>query len=295
MNWSAISFDWNQVRASLATVEEGSLSAAARATGLAQPTLGRQVAALEEALGVVLFERVGRSLTLTASGAELLEHVRAMGEAANRLSLSASGQSQRIDGLVRISASDVTAAYHLPPIIAQIRDIAPGIEIEVVAANDLSDLQRRDADIALRHVRPEAPELYARKLRDEVAYFYGTPDYFDRMGRPSSRNDLGHHSFLCYGAPEQMLQHFRGMKLDVSRENCRYYSENGVAAWQMVCAGLGIGIMSESIGRAAPEVVPVLQNDVAVSFSTWLVSHRELQTSPRIRLVFDALARAFGA
>lgn len=87
-------FDWNHIRAFLATAEEGSLSAAARQLRLTQPTLGRQVSALEDDLGVLLFERVGRSLHLTDAGAELLEHMRAMGQAADRVSLAASGQSQ---------------------------------------------------------------------------------------------------------------------------------------------------------------------------------------------------------
>src|SRR5262245_35319849 len=97
MDWGQLGFDWNRARAFLATAEEGSLSAAARALGVAQPTLGRQVAALERELGVALFERVGRGLKLTAGGLDLLEHVRRMGEAAQRVSLSASGKSQSIE------------------------------------------------------------------------------------------------------------------------------------------------------------------------------------------------------
>ncbi|MCJ7598755.1 MAG: LysR family transcriptional regulator, partial [Methyloceanibacter sp.] len=146
MNWRSVAFDWNQARAFLATVEEGSLSAAARALGMTQPTLGRQVAALEQELGVVLFERVGRGLTLTPNGLELVDHVRAMRDAASQVSLTASGQSQTIEGSVCISASEAVAAYQLPPILAKLRDIAPGIEVEVVASTAVSDLRRREAD-----------------------------------------------------------------------------------------------------------------------------------------------------
>ena len=98
MDWRSVKFDWNRARAFLVTAEEGSLSAAARALGMAQPTLGRQVSALESELGVILFERAGRGLALTQSGLELVEHVRAMGDAATRVSLTASGQSQSIEG-----------------------------------------------------------------------------------------------------------------------------------------------------------------------------------------------------
>jgi DNA-binding transcriptional LysR family regulator len=96
MDWRSVQFDWNLARAFLVTAEEGSLSAAARELGLTQPTLSRQVAGLEEELGVTLFERVGRGLELTPSGAELLEQVRAMGDAAGNLKLTAVGQSTTI-------------------------------------------------------------------------------------------------------------------------------------------------------------------------------------------------------
>lgn len=290
MNWSSISFDWNHVRAFLATVEEGSLSAAARATGQTQPTLGRQVAALEEAIGVTLFERVGRSLTLTPSGAQLVDHVRAMGEAASRISLTASGQSQTVAGLVRVSASDVMATYHLPRVLVRLRDVAPSIEVEVVASDALSDLQRREADIALRHVRPEQSELIARKLGDNNAYFYATPDYIKRLGGPTTMPELDRADFIAYGSPELMLTYLTGWGIPATRANIRYHSESGVVGWQMVREGLGIGVMSEKVAALSSEVVQVLPDMAPIVFPTWLVSHRELLTSTRIRLVYDLLA-----
>jgi len=198
MNWQAVSFDWNQARAFLATAEEGSLSAAARALGQTQPTLGRQVAALEDHLGVTLFERVGRSLSLTQSGLELLDHFRAMGDAASRVSLTASGQSQTIEGHVSITASDVMSAYFLPPILKQLRDVAPGIDVEVIASNDFRDLLRREADIAIRHVRPEQPDLIARLVTEASAQLYASSEYLDRYGRPETASDLSDAVFIGF-------------------------------------------------------------------------------------------------
>ncbi|MCA9573473.1 MAG: LysR family transcriptional regulator, partial [Myxococcales bacterium] len=121
MDWRRIDFDWNRARAFLVAAETGSFSAAARALGASQPTIGRQVAALEEELGVALFERVGGGLVLTPTGLELLDDLRAMGEAATRVSLVAAGQSGSLDGDVTITASQVVTAYVLPPILAAIR------------------------------------------------------------------------------------------------------------------------------------------------------------------------------
>ena len=137
MDWRSVTFDWNRARAFLVTAEEGSLSSAARALGMAQPTLGRQVTALEQELGVALFERVGRGLALTPSGLELVEHVRAMGDAARRVSLTASGRSQSIEGTICITATEVYAAFVLPPIAEKLRRSAPGITVEIVASTVL--------------------------------------------------------------------------------------------------------------------------------------------------------------
>lgn len=292
MNWNAISFDWNQARAFLATAEEGSLSAAARALGQTQPTLGRQITALELDLGVVLFERIGRSLTLTPCGLELLDHVRAMGDAAGRISLTASGQSQSIEGQVCISASDAMAAYILPAALKRLRKEAPKIEIEVVASNALSDLRRREADIAIRHVRPEQPDLIAKLVRDARAYLYAAPEYLDSHGRPKSPADLAAHHFIGFGQPDRLIAALKDEGLEISRRNFTAGSESGVVAWEMTKQGLGIGIMAEEIAGLTPEIERVLPERPPFLFPLWLTTHRELHSSRRIRLVFDFLAEA---
>ena len=290
MNWNTVSFDWNQVRAFLATVEEGSLSAAARALGLTQPTLGRQVAGLEQALGVVLFERVGRSLLLTPSGLELLDHVRAMGQAASRISLTASGQSQDIKGQVRITASDVFSAYLLPPIVARLRAAAPGLEIHIIAANDIRDLQLREADIAIRHVRPDQPELIARLVANLTGHFYAATSYLDQRGRPQTKADLAAHDFISFGKPAEMIGYLAAHDIPLTPQNFPVNSENGIVAWLLVQQGLGILPMSDEVAAATPGTEAVLPKMDAFSFPMWLTTHRELHTSRRIRLVFDILA-----
>ena len=294
MNWSAIAFDWNQVRAFLATAEEGSLSAAARALGLAQPTLGRQVSGLENALGVILFERRGRSLTLTASGLDLLEHVRAMGDAATRISLTASGHSQTIAGKVRISASDVVSGHLLPPVLDTLRRTAPGIEIEIVATNAISDLRRREADIAIRHTRPDQPELIARLLRESWWAIYAAKRYVDAHGQPRTPEDLRGATFIGFDADHsRLVAGLRELGLPVSRDNIRLSSEIGIVAWEMVRRGLGVGVMMHEVAELDPQIIRILPDLPKLPVPIWLTTHRELHTSRRIRLVFDHLAAAF--
>ena len=292
MDWQSISFDWNQVRAFLVTAEEGSFSAASRALGLTQPTLGRQVSALEDRLGVILFERLGRSLSLTPSGLELLDHVRAMGDAASRLSLTASGQSQRIEGRVCITATDVMSMYLLPDALKRLREVAPGIEVEVVASNDVRDLRRREADIAIRHGRPEQPDLIAKLLRETSVHLYASSDYLDQHGRPTSPSDLSEAVFIGFDQSDRLLTRLNETGLTLTKNNFKLISESGAVAWELVKQGLGIGLMVKEVGDRTAGVECVLPDLDPITIPIWLVTHRELHTSRRIRLVFDLLAES---
>ncbi|MEM6664944.1 MAG: LysR family transcriptional regulator [Pseudomonadota bacterium] len=290
MEWRKLSFDWNQARAFLATAEEGSLSAAARALGMTQPTLGRQVAALESDLGVTLFQRVGRSLELTPAGLELLEHVREMGEAANRISLTASGQSEAIDGEVCIAATHIVATVHLPPILRRLADVAPGISVEVRASGALSDLRRREADIAIRHARPEQPDLVAKLVREVSVHFYASNDYVARRGMPKTPADLADAPFIVSERSQRMVEWLNGVGVPATRDAVHYVSEDSNVIWAMVQAGLGVTILDRDSAAMKPGIVDLLPGMTPIKIPMWLVAHRELNTSRRIRLVFDLLA-----
>ena len=289
MDWKSVKFDWNRARAFLVTAEEGSLSAAARALGMTQPTLGRQVTALEAELGVVLFNRVSTGLVLTPGGLELLDQARIMGDAANRMSLSASGQSKEIEGSICISASEVDAIFRLPAIIAKLRKMAPGIEVEIVASNTPSDLGRREADIAIRNFRPTQPELIAKKIKDIPAQLYATPEYLKNIGMPTTIADLNQANFISFDSTDRLLKALNERGLNLSKKNFRLISENYIVHWELVKKGLGIGIMPADIGDAEPLVQPVLNGFKLLTFPMWLTAHSELKTSRRVRMVFDLL------
>ncbi len=283
-------FDWNRARAFLVTAEEGSLSAAARALGMAQPTLGRQVSALEQELGVVLFDRVGKGLILTQGGLELVEHVRAMGNAASRVSLTASGQSQSIEGSICITASEIYSAFLLPPVIAKLRQLAPGVEIEVVASNSLSDLQRREADIAVRNARPTQPDLIAKRVKQDSALLYASPDYLDRIGNPATLEDLSRADFIGFDSNDVFLSGLNAHGLTLTPHNFPVLTANHLVLWEFVKNGVGIGVAPTWLGDAEPRVQQVLADFKPIVFPIWLVAHRELATSRRVRMVFDLLA-----
>ena len=293
MDWKSVKFDWNRARAFLVTAEEGSLSAASRALGIAQPTLGRQVSALEEELGVALFERVGRGLELTPSGTELVEHVKAMGEAASKVSLMATGQSQTLEGNICISTSEVYAGHVMPQIIKALREAAPGITVELVASNELSDLKRREADIAIRTGESSQPDLIAKKVKVASFGLYAASAYLDKLGRPEEPEDLVNHEFIgfAYG-PEfiDAIQQFFGVTLTHAHFPVLCY--NHLVHWELVKAGLGVGVIGSAVGDRTPGVERLFPNRAPIPAPIWLVAHRELRTSRRVRFVFDFLADA---
>ena len=294
MKWNSIKFDWNHARAFLITVEEGSLSAAARALNMSQPTLGRQVSALEKELGVSLFERVGRGFEITQSGIKLYEHVKAMCEAANKLSLTASGRSQSIEGIVTISASNTVSAYILPALICKLRKKEPGIQIELVSTNALSDLRKREADIAIRNIEPNHPELFFKKLKDSNAYLYATPKYLKQLASVQKISDLKKAAFIGFATNYKYIEGLKTIGIELSSKNFHIFSDDHIFHWELVKQGGGIGVMIEEVGKKEDSVIRALDKLPPLKVHNWLVAHRELKTSRRIRIVFDFLAEQLG-
>lgn len=282
--------DWNHIRAFHATAMDGSLSAAARRLGLTQPTLSRQVLALEAELGVGLFERRGRKLLLTQTGSALLDHIQIMGDAADNLALAASGRAQDVGGRVCISATDVTATYVLPQIVARIRDEAPQITVVIAASNAISDLHRGEADIAVRHVRPDRPGLVAQHIRDAQAGFFASRDWIARHGEPQSPADLATAELMGFDDP-LFTSVLRDLGVPISPEDFRIVSESAVVVWEMVKRGMGVGVMMREVGEQTPGVVRLLPELRPIPVPIWLVTHQELQSRPSIRLVQAIMAQ----
>lgn len=291
MNWQAISFDWNQVRAFLATVEEGSFSGAARALKSTQPTISRQISALEASLGVTLLERSVKGPTITQAGRELLDHVRAMGEAATLISMVADGQSQDEMGEVTVTATDLMSAAILPPILAPLRQTAPGIRVRIVATGDIQNLMQREADIAIRHVRPDQPDLIARHVADFRGTLYGSSAYLERVGRPRTPREVADLDFIGNPDPVRLIAPLHNHGIPVRAENFVMSSDSNVVEWELVKAGYGISMLPEVLCEEEPGIEKVLPSFPSLQFPVWLVTHRELKTNRRIRLVFDMLAR----
>jgi DNA-binding transcriptional LysR family regulator len=287
--------DWALLQSFAAVGEHGSLSAAARATGTSQPTMSRHVSDLEARIGARLFERTSTGIELTPAGARLMAHAREMSSAAERLSLTAAGQDDRLAGSVRITASNIVATYVLPDILTALRIAEPDIEIELVSSDRSENLLRREADIAVRMYRPEQPDVIAKKLGDLPIGMFAARSYIDRRGMPQTIEDILGHDVVGYDRSTLVIDGFARGGLKVDREFFAFRSDDQVVCWQMVVAGYGIGFNQVSIGEADPRVVRIPLAGELGSLPVWLVAHAELKATPRIRRVYDFLAEQLTA
>ncbi|MDG4883667.1 LysR family transcriptional regulator [Mesorhizobium sp. WSM4884] len=282
-------FDWNLIKSFVAVAETGSLSAAARRLEASQPTLGRHIAELEQALGVTLFRRGRRGYELTEAGSTLYERGRAVSEQANAFSLLALGSVEAIEGTVRIAASEVVAACVLPRMTARLGKEEPGIEIEIVASNQVENLLRRDADIAIRMVRPAQNELVARKVTDIPLCLCAAKSYLDRRGRPTKPGDLANHSLIGFDRSDEIIRGFTAHGIPVGRSHFRFRTDNQIVLWEAVRAGNGIGIGQEPLANRNPDLEKLLPDVPLPTLPVWLAMHRDVRTSMRIRRVADFL------
>ncbi|MEP6874524.1 MAG: LysR family transcriptional regulator [Burkholderiales bacterium] len=286
--------DWTLLRAFLEVAGTGSLSRAALVLGSSQPTLSRQIAQLEAQLGHALFERTTRGVRLTEAGTALRAPAERMREHARQFALVAAGRSQTLAGTVRVTASEIFSAYVLPELLLDLRRTHPEIQIELVASNAVENLLEREADIALRMVKPTQSALIARRLADQPLGLYVHRDYIQRRGQPTPENMLA-HEWVGYDRSDQMLRGFRDAGFAVGPALFGFRCDNQIVAWQAVLAGLGIGVTTQRVAALSPQVVRVLPELPIPPLPLWLTAHRELRGTPRLKVAFDALADALKA
>ena len=293
MDWKHIQFDWNRARAFLVVANEGSLSAAGRALGMSQPTVGRQISALEDELNITLFERLGKGLVLTEAGNRLHEYVQQMADAANHFALVAQGQSNGISGQVCISMTELDAYFRLPKCIQQLQKQAPNIQLEVLVSNEISDLKRREADIAIRYKRPTDNDLIIKKLGVENVYLYGHKDYVRPFANAPIEKvkDL---KFIGFDRSDEMQTYLESLGWPVNSEQFTILCKNQMVQLQLLHQAVGIGFLPDHVAARHPDLVPVFKDAFTpIQLEVWLVCHRELHTNKKVRLVFDWLADNF--
>ena len=282
---------WELYRSFLAVLAEGSLSGAARALGVAQPTVGRHVACLEKSLNLALFTRSQIGLMPTEAALSLRIYAESMQSTAAALERAAASQGTGVRGTVRVTASDVIGVEVLPPIIARLRNQHPELAVELVLTDRVQDLLRREADIAVRMVRPRQELLVARRLGQIELGLYAHQHYIARHGAPGNIAELAKHSLIGF---DQITAFVRTAGKAFSawrREAFAMRTDNNLAQLALIRSGAGIGVCQAAIARRDGAMVRILPKLVSLSLETWVTMHEDLRNSPRCRVTFDALVK----
>lgn len=281
--------DWSHIRSFLAVYDEGSLSGAARRLGLTQPTLGRQIAELENDLGIALFIRSQRGLMPTDAADDIAHHAQAMAAATGAMMRAASGGDSDLAGTVRITASDIIGAEVLPPLLASFRGMAPRVTIELALSNRVADLLTGEADIAVRMLRPGQQAIVARHIGDVGLGLYAHRRYLEAAPKLTTPQALpGEHAIIGFDRETPILPDL-SENLALGRDIFALRTDNDLAQLASIRAGCGIGLIQHGIARRSKELVPVFPDQISARLEIWLALHEDLRTSRRLRLMMEHL------
>ncbi|TPE50288.1 LysR family transcriptional regulator [Maribrevibacterium harenarium] len=271
--------------------DAGSFSQAALRLGVTQPTLSRQIYALEQHLGVTLFERLSTGLVLTASGEHLLRFARPMSANAEQVALAIAGLTTATESPVTLSVSEIDALFRLPDLLVHLRQVLPHVQIDVQVSNQVSDLKRRESDIALRSFRPQEPDLITRKIADEPIWFYGTKELVESYGLPARPDQVGAVEIIGFERGGRLIEQLAVQGWQLTQQNFPIVTLFQGLQWQLVKRGAGLGFFPEKIGEQTGLVKAFEHFGPPMTIPLWLVTHRELHTNPRLRQVFDVIAK----
>ncbi len=287
--------DWTLLQTFLAVAKHGSFSQAARRENLAQPTISRHIAQLEDALGYRTLERSRSGITLTPQGQALLEKANEMARAAALISRGERSPAESLSGTVRITASRIVSTFLLPDMLSKLRLQEPEIAIELIASDETDNLLLREADIALRMFRPSQPDVITKRIADLEMGAFASHEYLKRHGEPKKPIDILTHSVIGYDRSRLIIDGFKRAGLTVDRDFFAFRSDDQVVCWNMVCAGFGIGFNQKAVGRNEARVAELKHTGLIDSLPIWLTAHSAVKSDPRIRRVYDFLASSFNA
>jgi DNA-binding transcriptional LysR family regulator len=252
------------------------------------------MAGLEDSLGAKLFTRAQTGLLPTAAAHELLPHAEAMAQASEALQRAASGDERGTKGVVRLTASELIGVEVLPAILARFRENHPAIELELSLSNRQQDLLKREADIAVRMVRPKQTALVAKRIGRLQIHLFAHRDYIARHGTPKDINELTKHTIIGFDRDDSLT--LDGLAdLRVTRQLFAFRSDNDLAQLAALRAGLGIGGCQLPLAARDDALVPVLPHIVAFGLEMWLVMHEDMRATQRVRLLYDHLAAELSA
>jgi DNA-binding transcriptional LysR family regulator len=283
--------DWNDLRYFLAVAKAGSTLAAGRELRVSQTTVARRIAALEEALGVRLFDKRQAGYVLTPGGEDLLERAEQVESAASAFSDAASAQSRDVSGTVKITTEEVYAITLLAPLLRELHENHPEIRIDLDTSQTVRDLGAGEADISLRSTKSghQAAGLVGRQLCVDDWALYCSRAYAERHSVPKTRAQLKKHAFIGGGGGNLWI-HYQGWLRSLGLEDqvAMHHATSG-GLLSGVRSGFGIAVLPCVVADADPDLVRCIPPRANHDRSLWLFTHERVRHTPRVRTVIDFL------
>jgi DNA-binding transcriptional LysR family regulator len=284
--------DWDDLRFFLAVHRHGSLAKAGAALKTNPTTVGRRLTALEERMDARLFERTPSGFVATPAGLDLLPHAEHIEREVLAVERGLAGADRRLSGTVRVTATEMIATRFIAPELSVFHETYPEITLELVCTNRSVDLERREADVALRLARPEQGNLVIRKLSHVRLGLYASRDYLGARGTPASPDvHLDGHDVLLFASSRAFAIENAWMEQRLGSATIALRSDSVSSIFSAVMGGLGIALLPRVVAEREPALVAIPTADEPEPRVIWQMVHRDLQKTPRIRAVLDFLAR----
>ena len=286
-------FDWNDVRHFLEVARSGSTLTASRRLKVSQPTVARRIAALEEALGLILFERRQAGYRLTKQGEALLPAAEALEEGALMLADGAAARSGKLEGVVKLTSNEMAGAQ-INPLMSALRDAYPGIRVDLIATEAHLDLAAGEADVAIRTTlgRPQGAGLYARKIVDLPSLIYCSRSYAEKHGVPRDPDSLAGHHIIGVDGYLTRLPGFPWFEGKAAGATVAARASSFTALADRLRSGLGLGLFHWGVFERDPNMIPCFFIPAELFGEVWLVTHERTRKLPHVRAVADHVAMA---
>jgi DNA-binding transcriptional LysR family regulator len=287
-----LNVNWDNARIFLAVARTGTLRGAAQRLGVDQATVGRRLVALEGELAAKLFLRTSTALVLTPAGEALIGPAEAMEQAAHTIERRVAGIDEQLAGTIRVATTDTMAAAFVLPAIAQLRQRHPGIDVVCIASKSIANLTKREADVAVRTLRPDAPDLIARRIGQMETGIYASRSYVAARGEPEEGTAFEGHDLVLYPRNEVpwMWEDLCGEP--ISRGRVVLQSNSAMAILEAVAGGMGLTELVCRRAESYPDLVRVLRHRRGMQ-DVWLVTHADLHKTARVRALMDCIVEAF--
>lgn len=286
--------NWDNAKFFLAIARAGTLRGAAKLLGVDQATVGRRLAALEDELSAKLFLRTPALFVLTAAGEALVKPAESMEQSAHSIEQRIAGLDAQLAGTLRIATTDSLGLHFVLPALAKLRKLHPAIDTVCVTSAQVANLTRREADLAVRTVRPEAPELITRRLGQRELGLYASRGYVRERGEPQEGEAFAGHDLVLYQPTVAASMWDAICGEPVVRGRVVFQASSSALLHEAVASGFGIAEMPVFRAERDRRLVRVMPRR-RDRFDVWMVAHADLFKTARMQAVIGLIAAEFDA